>query len=208
MEKLNEIIKDGRALLNARLSEEKEKKKNIIDFLADKTILINSIPVFTSSIIQSADIYKSTKTLYSKIIKYLGGNDMSKLIDELKKEHSLILDTLFKVNVLDVISKEGQDKLFETKSVLLAHLKKEDEKLYPVLRKAAEKDENLKRTLDIYANDMEGISTSAREFLDKYAEGSSGSELANDFGIISVFLYKRIQSEEEVLFKEYERLNQ
>ncbi len=38
MEKLNEIIKDCRALLNARLNKEREKKKDIIDFLSDKTI--------------------------------------------------------------------------------------------------------------------------------------------------------------------------
>ena len=66
---------------------------------------------------------------------------MSKLVDELKKEHSVIVETLNKVKNLGFVSEEGQNILLAVKKNLLAHLKKEDEQLYPFLKNAAENEE-------------------------------------------------------------------
>ena len=132
---------------------------------------------------------------------------MSQLILELKKEHGQIAGILNEVSKLGISSKEGQQKLMDAKLGLLAHLKKEDDKLYPVLKRAAESDPDLKQTLDIYAKDMAGISKAAIDFFTKYANGGSGMEFAKDMAGLFSTLKTRIRKEEDVLYKEYDRLN-
>lgn len=132
---------------------------------------------------------------------------MSKLIDELKKEHAAIVAILNEVGKSGVSSKEGQQKLLDAKTGLLAHLKKEDEQLYPVLNKAAEKDPSLKQTLSFFAGDMVGISKTAIEFFGKYSQGGSGIEFAKEIGKLFTILKSRISKEEDIIYKEYERLN-
>ncbi len=54
---------------------------------------------------------------------------MSALINEFKKDHTKILDTLKEIKELGVLSEKGQAKLISAKESLLEHLKKEDERL-------------------------------------------------------------------------------
>lgn len=117
---------------------------------------------------------------------------MSNFVEELKKEHAVIIATFKEIKSLGINSKEGQKMLISAKDTLLAHLKKEDDQLYPVLNKAAERDFNLSRTLEIFAKDMEGVSKTALEFFEKYSEGGSGSEFAENFGRLSATLNQRI----------------
>ena len=132
---------------------------------------------------------------------------MSQLIDELKKEHVAIANILGEVSKLGITSKEGQAKLMVAKNGLLAHLKKEDDKLYPALKSAAQNDKNLGFTLDVYAKDMDGISKAAIAFFTKYAQGGSGMEFAKDIGGLVATLKSRIRKEEDVLYEEYNKLN-
>ncbi len=106
---------------------------------------------------------------------------MSVLIEEFKREHSGILATLNEVEGLDILSKEGQDKLLSVKTILLEHLKKEDEKLYPVLCKGAEHNKNIKRLLDLFEIDMQNVLSVALEFFDKHSRGVLGKELKEEF---------------------------
>ena len=131
---------------------------------------------------------------------------MSNLIDELKGEHGAIVNMLNKVRELGIGSKEGQDRLMSAKASLLAHLAKEDQKLYPVLSEGAKKDQHLKGLMETFAMDMDEISKSALEFFNKYAFGGSGVEFAKEFGRLFVVLGSRIQKEESMLYKEYDKL--
>ena len=131
---------------------------------------------------------------------------MSNLIDDLKKEHAFIGETLNKVRSLGITSKEGQSTLLAAKSGLLAHLQKEDERLYPVLNKAADNDPNLKQTLQMFAAHMEAISAAALGFFEKYSGGGSGAEFAKDFGNLNAELSMRISREEDILYKRYNEL--
>ena len=133
---------------------------------------------------------------------------MSKLVDELKREHSAIVETLNKVKSLRITSEEGQNTLLAAKSGLLAHLNKEDEQLYPVLNNAAESDAVLKRTLDTFAKDMDEISKVALEFFEKYSTGGSGIEFAKDFGRLYAALSQRISKEENIIYAKYDELKQ
>jgi hemerythrin superfamily protein len=129
---------------------------------------------------------------------------MSVLIEELKKDHTEIVDLLKEVKELGILSKEGQTKLLSAKAHLLKHLNKEDEQLYPVLRKKAEKNEQLKDALDLCVIDMENVSSIVQEFFDKYSRGVSGKELQEEFEKLFVALDKRVRNEEAILYDEYE----
>ena len=133
---------------------------------------------------------------------------MAKLIEVLKKEHTVIAETLDKARSQGLTSKGGQNSLLAVKMGLLAHLKKEDVLLYPVLNKAAESDANLKRTLETFAKDMEGISRAALEFFEKYSDGGLGLEFGRDFGKFYALLTQRVSKEENIIFKKYDELNQ
>ena len=133
---------------------------------------------------------------------------MAKLIEVLKKEHTVIAEALDKVRGQGLTSKEGQNSLLAAKKGLLGHLKKEDLLLYPVLNKAAESDASLKRTLETFAKDMEGISRAALEFFEKYSDGGLGLEFGRDFGKFYALLCQRISKEENIIFEKYDELNQ
>ncbi len=129
---------------------------------------------------------------------------MSILIEELKKEHAEIVATLNEVKRLGILSKEGQGKLMSVEASLLAHLEIEDDQMYPALQKEADKNKNLKNTLDLFAMDMENVSKVVQDFFDKYSEELSGEELQKDFEDLYTALNKRISNEEESLYEEYE----
>ena len=74
---------------------------------------------------------------------------MSALIEEFKREHSEIIAILNEAKELGILSKEGQVKLMSVRANLLEHLWNENERLYPVLWKEAEKSGDLKDVLDL-----------------------------------------------------------
>lgn len=131
---------------------------------------------------------------------------MSVLIDELKQDHVVLVETLNKIKSLGITSEEGQKLLIAAKGALLAHLAKEDKELYPTLRKAAESDASLQSTLDFYAKDMDEISKAALEFFDKYSDGGTGLEFAKDLGGLFGSLGTRVRKEESTLYVKYNEL--
>jgi len=132
---------------------------------------------------------------------------MSKLIEELKREHRVIVGTINEVNRLGIGTKEGQNMLMSAKNSFLAHLKKEDEQIYPLLNRAAENDPELKTTLDFYAKNMDEISITVFDFFEKYSYGDSGLEFSTDYGIFYTTLSMRISKEEAVIYKKFDELN-
>jgi hemerythrin superfamily protein len=122
---------------------------------------------------------------------------MSALIDEFKKDHSKIIDTLKEIKELGVLSEEGQAKLISVKESLLEHLKKEDELLYPVLKKEAEHNEKLKELLDVFEKDMENVSRVVMDFFDKYSEDVIDSAVIDEFEHLFAAFRNRIRHEED-----------
>ena len=131
---------------------------------------------------------------------------MSALIEELKKEHSEIIATLNEVRELGILSEEGQAKLRSAKESFLEHLKKEDEQLYPVLRKEAEHNKKLKEILDVFAMDMENVSKIVLEFFDKYSEEVIDSAVQGEFEDLFAAFRNRIRNEEDLLYEEHEKI--
>lgn len=132
---------------------------------------------------------------------------MSALIKEFKKEHSEIIAILKEVKKLGIHSEEGRSKLMSAKEYLLAHLHKENDQLYPVLKKNAEHNRNLETELDIFAMDPEYVSRVVSEFFDKYSEGVTDKDFQINFESLVAALNARIRNEEESLYQEYEEIN-
>ncbi|WDD98065.1 hemerythrin domain-containing protein [Thalassomonas actiniarum] len=132
---------------------------------------------------------------------------MSPLIKALVAEHLEITQALNRVKQLGIQSQEGRDTLLAAKKGLLAHLEKEDRLLYPALNRAAQSNESLKRTLAVFAADMNQVSSSALAFFDKYASDSSGIAFAKDFGGLFATLSQRIRKEENILYKKYDEVS-
>lgn len=129
------------------------------------------------------------------------------LIDELKKEHTAITEALEKINKKGISTTECQDYLFKTKALLLDHLKKEDVDFYPTLKIAAKNNEYIRKTLKLFADDMDEISKFALNFFDKYASGGKGVEFARGYGHLYSKLSTRIRKEETVLYEFYASLD-
>ena len=131
---------------------------------------------------------------------------MSALVKEFKREHAEIIAMLNEVKELGILSKEGQAKLMSIKEHLLAHLKKEDVMFYPVIYKEAEDSERLKTTLDLFAMDMDKVSSVVREFFEKYSEGAFDEEFPVEFENLLAAFKARVKNEEDALYKEYENI--
>lgn len=134
---------------------------------------------------------------------------MAKLVDDLKREHAVLIEALDEVYKLGVASKEAQSRLAAAKSGLLAHLRKEDAHLYPALKAACANNAEVSNTVKRFITDMDTISGEALDFFAKYStDGAGGSDLefARDFGRLSGTLKSRMQREEASLYPLYEKI--
>ncbi len=133
---------------------------------------------------------------------------MSTLVEEFKSEHLQISDLLLKAREEGVSSQKGKGLILSAKKLLLAHLNKEDQYLYPVLREAAQKNENLQSTLTDYALDMDKISADVMAFFSLYESTDNTAEnFQKDCNNLIKALSKRIAKEEAVLYKTYDQIS-
>ena len=131
---------------------------------------------------------------------------MSSLTKEFEREHAEIIAMLNEVKELSILSKEGHAKLMSIKEHLLEHLKKEDEMFYPVLYKEAECSERLKATLDLFAMDMDKVSSVVQAFFEKYSEGAFDEEFPVEFERLLAAFKARVKNEEDALYQEYNNI--
>ncbi len=155
---------------------------------------------------------------------------MSGIIDELRREHEDLMEVLMRVKMLDVRSHDGQRVFMTAKEKLLAHLRREDEEVYPLLQKAAEKDEEIRKLLDILSKEMKEVTKLASDFFLKFEgldlqklvkpslgerlRGLVGSdrdkdvheEFLRDFEALYGTLLDRIHKEENTLYRAFEEI--
>ena len=132
---------------------------------------------------------------------------MSALIKEFKSEHYKIIKVLSEVAEFGVLTKEGQAKLMSAKAILIEHLKKEDEKFYPVLLREAEQNKKLKEGLEVFEKDLESVFSVVLGFFDIFNKGVLGASILKEFEILFMVLRNRMWNEENYLYVEYEELN-
>jgi DUF438 domain-containing protein len=131
---------------------------------------------------------------------------MDTLTKHLNNEHRDLLIKLNRVKMLGRISPEAKDLLFNSKQILLSHLKKEDERLYPILEKAGENNEKINKLAKTFASKMETISTGAIDFLKKYEKENEGIKFAADLGGLLVTLRHRVFKEESALYEMFNEI--
>ena len=133
---------------------------------------------------------------------------MSGFIDEFRIEHLKIMQGLMQVKALGVSSREGQKMLRAARKMLLEHLKKEDELLYPALRNAAGRNPELQLTLDVMEADLREVTRIAIDFFDTYTEDSRGLAFFTDFGKLFMTLQERVIKEDKFLFSQLGKISQ
>ncbi len=90
------------------------------------------------------------------------------MINELKKEHSIIIDALNEIRKLGSYSREVYNKILSIQEGLLAHLNKEDEKLYPLLRNAVKSNRKLQEKINVFVENIGAVSNAAFDFFGNY----------------------------------------
>ena len=142
---------------------------------------------------------------------------MSRLVEELKSEHVALKKALKQASDFRIPAIERVAMLDQIKTVLLAHLDKENRELYPTLKVAAERDPSLRRTMKTFAEDMEAITKQVMEFFDTYQDAGRVTEQLQtnvhsliQFGghlerLVSLLGF-RIGREERILYPEYDRI--
>lgn len=131
---------------------------------------------------------------------------MTDYIKAWHKEHRQILEFLLQVVQHDIFSRAGQMKLQELKRLLEGHLKSEEQNFYPVLRKAAETNSELRRELFLFAADMDKIAAEAMAFFQKEESDPLGKDIPAEFGKVSAKIKSRVSREENILLPEFEKL--
>jgi hemerythrin superfamily protein len=129
---------------------------------------------------------------------------LQNLTQELRDEHAKILNTLIQAKELCVKTLAGHDKLNESITALLAHLKKEDELFYPKLKKAAKNDPQLQTMLKLFEDDIKTVTEMADNFRWQYTDDCESLDFITEFGTLFIMLRDRITREENTLFPEYE----
>ena len=131
------------------------------------------------------------------------------LVEELKQQHKIILDKLDQVRSIGSSTAESLKILEEVKSTLFSHIKKEDELLYPALNQAAATDPSLKAYLEMYAMDMQEVSTEVLDFYGKHtgpAAKPGHPDFIYDFERVLYNLQRRIKNEENSLYVKFSKL--
>ena len=134
------------------------------------------------------------------------GAVMTELVEDLKAEHANIVEVLLAVYEMGVHTEAGRRKLLSAKNGLLAHLRREDDQLYPALLKAAEDDPIVEDAMAYFQEDMVSVSNLALAFFDKYADETDAGGFADDFATLAALLTQRIRKEEAVIYRMYDQL--
>jgi iron-sulfur cluster repair protein YtfE (RIC family) len=127
---------------------------------------------------------------------------MIKLIEELKEEHTGIINLFANVDRMGIHAQEGRDCLTSCKHKLLDHLKKEDEDFYPRLLEKEQLPEHTTSLINKYKKEFQEVTKEAVIFFDKYSIEGGGIEFLQDFSHFKSVLEDRIKREEEILFPE------
>lgn len=132
---------------------------------------------------------------------------------ELKSEHKTVARLIEEIKGL--IQKNDTQGIAAhmgtLKSGLLAHLKKEDDKLYADLLKTA-REKNIEMvviTVNTFSTAMKGIAARILGFFDKYPNKDEiaklTTEFSKDFQGVYEDIMKRVNNEEKVLYPMYEK---
>ncbi len=118
------------------------------------------------------------------------------------EEHAGILLALQVIRESGIGSPEGMEALRRLESRLLDHVEREEQEVYAPLRRRATTEPKLRRTLELFADDLEDVTRTVLAFFDRYRGGDPDDELPGRFGEMAATLKARVRMEETVLFQQ------
>jgi iron-sulfur cluster repair protein YtfE (RIC family) len=127
-------------------------------------------------------------------------SEKSTFFNQLQDEHRIILETLMDVKKMGVHTMDGRNALTAAKDLLCLHFKKEDELLYPTLRKTARKDKSKQQIIKAFVDEMTQVTQFCEYFFNKYSVSGGGIEFLRDFDRLYSQLESRLRKEERILF--------
>jgi hypothetical protein len=125
------------------------------------------------------------------------------LIDRLKMEHQQIVAALKELKKMGMSGSKASIKIAAIKEGLQLHWEREDNELYPLLRKFAKSDKELKEKIEASIAERGVLRKQAMEFFARYAEGGNGVDFAVDSGKFVLALETRIHYTETVIYPEF-----
>lgn len=128
------------------------------------------------------------------------------LIKDLNAEHRALMKALDMIRAEQGLTEKAQLLVDKTRNALLAHLDREEKEFYPVMRKAAETNNQLKDTLKVMGEEMDQIATKAMAAFNNWTAGKGQGRFVTDFNNLYELLEARIKREEHALYAKYLRL--
>ena len=131
---------------------------------------------------------------------------MSKLIDDFKKEHKIVLDAILELISKEFTAKEKHKKIFELKPVLIEHLLKENDELYGPLLDGLKNIGRLSEECHMLSSSMVETTNFVLGFYDDHKSLTDEDKFLDDLNKFCLDLSIRIAEEENNFFTEYEKL--
>jgi hypothetical protein len=128
---------------------------------------------------------------------------VASLIDRLKLEHQQIVNALKELKKMGMTAPKASVKMAAVKEALQLHWDREDHELYPLLRKHARGDKDLKAKIEASIAERGVLQKQAMEFFARYADGGNGMDFAVDSGKFVSTLETRIHFTETVIYPEF-----
>lgn len=128
---------------------------------------------------------------------------MVDLIETFKEDHKYILGALERIKSIGTDYASMASALREMREAFLSHIGLEDTEFYVKLRRKANLNQDLIRTLDFIIKDLENLKISSLIFFEKYSGEDVPlleKEFASDFHHFYEKVLKRIDLEENQLF--------
>lgn len=132
-------------------------------------------------------------------------NINTEFIQILEEEHDFIRGIFNEIDATDGLENK-KILLQKLQSVLMPHLKKEDEKLYPALKESP--DDDVRRMASIFSATMKGYSENFDMFLKEVlamTDGEMSVDLTEKYHSIRDRIKDRITIEEVTIFPAYEK---
>lgn len=134
---------------------------------------------------------------------------MTEFIRSLKDDHIVIMVLLQKIQKNTKLTiEERKSYLLTVKTLFNNHLRIEDEKLYPELKKMATANNSVIETVDEFTVGLDRIGLILTNFFNKSEKDLENIHRSSDYSKIIKLLEVRISKEEELLYPLYDVLIQ
>lgn len=126
------------------------------------------------------------------------------LIEELKEDHRKLSELLVSLKGPGLGAEEKLKRLLEARSMLIAHLQKEEQQLYPALIEGA--GPGSYSMAGEFAKGMQSLSVEVNQYFDQCIKIlESNNPTLDGFGTVLAKLTTRIRREETILYPEYDK---